>query len=240
MALVKVFLQDTCTRLMNRKSFPAALALSIGLAAILLTVSCGKSYGPGDLGPGGVIEGKTQTGLASWYGDKEHKRKTASGERFNKNAYTAAHRTLPFGTIVRVTNLNNGKDVVVKINDRGPFIRGRIIDLSYAAAKSVGLVRSGVSKVKVEVLSSGSERKGSYFRPVYTVQVGSFSSEVNATSVKKDLNKITDHGVRIEKVDIKGNTYYRVRAGMFEKKSDAGGLNRELRRHGYKGKVMME
>lgn len=215
------------------------VVFSLGMIMLFLP-SCGKAYRMEDFGPGGSIEGKTQTGIASWYGDKEHNRKTASGERFNKNAYTAAHRTLPFGTMVRVTNLNNGRDVVVKINDRGPFIRGRIIDLSYAAAKSVGLVKSGVAKVKVDVLSTESSRKESYFKPLYTVQVGSFSSEINATSVKKDLNSIVNDDVRIEKVDIRGKTFYRVRAGMFGSKNDAKRLKRKLKSHGFRGEVMLE
>lgn len=87
-----------------------------------------------------------QTGTASYY---KHGRKTASGERFNPNGYTAAHRTLPFGTRVLVTNLKNGKSVIVKVNDRGPFGRGRIIDLSFAAAKVVDLTASGTAKVKL-------------------------------------------------------------------------------------------
>ncbi len=92
-------------------------------------------------------------GLASWYGPGFNGRKTASGERFNQNAMTAAHRSLPFGTKVRVTNRNNGRSVVVRINDRGPFIRGRVIDVSAAAARSLGMVSSGVAPVTVEVLN---------------------------------------------------------------------------------------
>ncbi len=213
--------------------------LFIAVMILLGIVSCGKSYRMEDYGEG-IIEGKTQVGMASWYGDKEHNRKTASGERFNKYAYTAAHRSLPFGTMTRVTNLKNGKDVVVKINDRGPFIRGRVIDLSYAAAKSIGLVRSGVTKVKVEVLSSESAREISYFKPVYTVQVGSFSSEVNASTVRDELETLINEGVRIEKVKIRGDTYYRVRIGMFGSKSEASTLNSKLYKHGYRGKVMLE
>lgn len=226
----------------NRLKVQNGLPVNLLLLVLLITgiASCGKSYRPEDYGTGELIDGKTQVGMASWYGDKEHNRKTASGERFNKNAYTAAHRTLPFGTMTRVTNLRNGKDVVVKINDRGPFIRGRIIDLSYAAAKSIGLVRSGVTKVKVDVLSSESSRNSSYFKPLYTVQVGSFSSEVNAVSVREDLSTIIENEVRIEKVRIRGDTYYRVRAGMFGSKNDAEKLNNQLHRHGYRGKVMLE
>ena len=95
-------------------------------------------------------EAKTISGLASYY--KSGKR-TANGERYNPNGLTAAHRTLPFGTKVQVTNLKTGKSVVVRINDRGPFIRNRVIDLSFGAAKVVGLHRSGVAKVKVQVLN---------------------------------------------------------------------------------------
>ncbi|GHA19216.1 septal ring lytic transglycosylase RlpA family protein [Oceanisphaera arctica] len=91
-------------------------------------------------------------GMASYYGARHHGRKTASGERFNQNALTAAHRTLPFGTRVRVTNLNNQKSVVVRINDRGPYAKGRIIDLSAEAARELNMIRAGVAKVRVERL----------------------------------------------------------------------------------------
>ena len=93
-----------------------------------------------------------QSGVASWYGPGFHGRRSASGERFNQNALTAAHRTLPFGTQVRVTNLRNGHSVVVRINDRGPFTRGRVIDLSRAAAGALGMLGSGVAPVQLEVL----------------------------------------------------------------------------------------
>jgi rare lipoprotein A len=90
--------------------------------------------------------------MASWYGPGFHGRRSASGERYNQNELTAAHRTLPFGTNVQVTNLNNGRSVVVRINDRGPFARGRVIDLSAAAARVLGMVQSGVAPVHLEIL----------------------------------------------------------------------------------------
>ncbi len=98
-----------------------------------------------------------QYGKASHYGmgDGFHGRKTASGEIFDRNKLTAAHRTLPFGTLCRVTNRSNGRQAVVRINDRGPFVEGRIIDLSWAAAKRIGADRAGVVNVKVEVLKRG-------------------------------------------------------------------------------------
>ena len=91
-------------------------------------------------------------GRASWYGPRFHGRRTASGERFNAGAYTAAHRSLPFGTKVRVTNLRNGRAVVVRINDRGPYAGGRVIDLSKAAAQAIGMIRSGTAPVRIEIL----------------------------------------------------------------------------------------
>jgi rare lipoprotein A len=96
---------------------------------------------------------KVQHGKASWYGKPFHGRLTASGERYDMHAPTAAHKSLPFGTRVRVTNLDNGKHTVVRINDRGPFVKGRIIDLSYGAAKQIQMLQSGVVRVKLEVLS---------------------------------------------------------------------------------------
>ncbi|MBD3315706.1 MAG: septal ring lytic transglycosylase RlpA family protein [Chitinivibrionales bacterium] len=92
------------------------------------------------------------TGVASYYGPGFHGRQTANGERFDQYAATAAHRTLPFGTRVRVTNLNNGKSVVVRINDRGPFKRGRIIDLSVGAARQIDMIGPGTARVRLEVL----------------------------------------------------------------------------------------
>jgi rare lipoprotein A len=94
-----------------------------------------------------------QTGRASWYGTPFHGRKTASGERYNMHALTAAHKTLPLDSYVRVTNTTNNKSVVVKINDRGPYTRGRVIDVSYAAARMLGLRRAGTARVKIEGLS---------------------------------------------------------------------------------------
>ncbi|MFB4392576.1 MULTISPECIES: septal ring lytic transglycosylase RlpA family protein [unclassified Pseudomonas] len=97
--------------------------------------------------------GYDQTGVASYYGARHHGKRTASGEPFNQHGLTAAHRSLPFGTRVVVTNLNNQRSVVVRINDRGPHIRGRLIDLSRAAAEKIGMLRSGTARVRVQGLS---------------------------------------------------------------------------------------
>ncbi|WP_095107808.1 septal ring lytic transglycosylase RlpA family protein [Pseudomonas sp. Irchel 3E20] len=104
----------------------------------------------------GVIDpdGYDKTGTASYYGAKHHGKRTASGEPFDQHALTAAHRQLPFGTRVKVTNVNNDKTVVVRINDRGPHVRGRLIDLSRAAAQQLGMLRSGTARVRVQALNN--------------------------------------------------------------------------------------
>lgn len=124
------------------------LLAAIVMTAIVLTVSgcAGGSDGP-ETEPGSVLEGK-----ASYYAHKFHGRTTASGEIYDENEMTAAHKTLPFGTMVRVTNLVNGNRVTVRINDRGPFVEGRIIDLSFRAAGQLDMIAAGVVPVRVEIL----------------------------------------------------------------------------------------
>lgn len=118
---------------------------------LFLAVLSGCSTAPRP-GSGSAPEGYTQTGQASFYANKFQNRKTANGERYKANELTAAHRTLPFGTRVKVTNVHNGKSVVVRINDRGPFVRGRIIDLSRAAFANIGDLSSGLLTVRIEVV----------------------------------------------------------------------------------------
>lgn len=122
------------------------------LAGLVLLLAAGLSIGgcAASRPPAGEPAG--EVGIASYYSAAFHNGQTASGERYSKYAMTAAHRTLPFGTRVRVTHLESGRHVVVRINDRGPFVKGRIIDLSYAAARKLGMVREGVAKVRVEPL----------------------------------------------------------------------------------------
>ena len=181
-----------------------------------------------------------QYGKASWYGDKEHGNRAASGEVFSRYAYTAAHKELPLDTVVRVTNLGNGKQVEVRINDRGPYVKGRVIDLSYAAAKSIGLVRSGVADVKIEVLSTPSQRSESLFVSLHTVQAGSFSDRAKAYDLKRELSRVTDEEARVESFAFEGNTYYRVRVGRFKKRKDAERLRVILKIRGYSASIYVE
>jgi len=120
-----------------------------------------------------------EEGLASWYGGKFQGRLTSSGEVFDTNLLTAAHKTLPFGTLVRVTNLANGLSTIVRINDRGPFIEGRIIDLSRAAAKQMDMIGTGTAPVSVEVLSFASDR--------FAIQVGAYTLQRNAEKARSRL-----------------------------------------------------
>ena len=122
-----------------------------------------------------------EEGLASWYGGKFHGRLTSSGEVFDTNQMTAAHRTLPFGTLVKVINQDNGKSTIVKINDRGPFVEGRIIDLSRAAADELGMVGEGVARVVLEIVDFVTDKA------LYAVQVGAYGLEKNADKARAAL-----------------------------------------------------
>lgn len=125
--------------------------LSLASLTLALSGCATHSIGP-DQSPGQGAYA-TQQGQAAYYSDAYQGKRTANGERYDRNALTAAHRSLPFGTRVNVTNLDNGRDVTVRINDRGPFTRGRIIDLSRRAAQQLGMIRSGTAPVRVTVLN---------------------------------------------------------------------------------------
>ncbi len=147
--------------------------------------------------------GFREQGLASWYGLKFHGRRTSSGEPYDMYAMTAAHKTLPLPTWVRVTNRENGKSVVVKVNDRGPFHPGRIIDLSYAAAAKLGVLAKGTAPVEIVALTPGGAPRAT--RPAAPgvspeprfIQAGAFSSLVNARSLYRRLSRVQEHPVEI-------------------------------------------
>jgi rare lipoprotein A len=129
--------------------------------------------------------GWTETGLASWYGEPYNGRRAANGEIYDMDQLTAAHRTLPFGAIVRVANLTNSKRVEVRITDRGPFIEGRIIDLSRAAARQIDLIRPGVARVRLEIIGYGLARPG--VEGAFAAQVGEFSHRKQAEKLCRRL-----------------------------------------------------
>jgi rare lipoprotein A len=171
-----------------------------------------------------VRPGTVEKGVASWYGEPYHGRQTASGEVYDMHQISAAHRTLPFGTVVRVTRRDTGQAVEVRINDRGPFIAGRIIDLSYGAARRIGLDVDGIAPVKVEVLAHTARvEPGPQRQPppsataCWWVQVGAFSEIDNARRAEHALGRTGERAVVLEGID----GLYRVRVGPVESETDA-------------------
>jgi rare lipoprotein A len=174
---------------------------------------------------------RVEVGWASWYGGKFHGRRTASGEVYDMYQLTAAHKTLPLGTSVIVTHVKNGKSVTVTINDRGPFVEPRIIDLSFAAAQALEMVEEGVAKVRVEVLDTG-PISTPYSKGPFTIQVGSFISRSNAIRLMEELQrKYKD--VYITELKTSENTYYRVRLGTFKTREEAYRFATRLAQDGY-------
>lgn len=168
-----------------------------------------------------------QYGWASWYGEEFHGRPTSSGAIYNMYDLTAAHRTLPFGTKVMVTHLRKGRSVVVTINDRGPFVGERIIDLSYAAAKVLDMVEDGVAWVRLEVISVP---EGAGFG--YTVQVGSFQDRTKAEALAEDLRR-RGFSPYVAPFDTPWNRYWRVRVGTFPDREGAEAMAQRLSVLGY-------
>lgn len=164
-----------------------------------------------------------EEGNASWYGAPFHGRKASNGETYDMNKMTAAHRTLPFNSMVRVTNLSNGKSTTVRITDRGPFVDNRIIDLSKAAAQEIESIGPGVVPVRIEVLS-GPDPFSGYF----TVQVGAFKDKGNADRLKERLSG-TYSPIVIQQVNLDEGNFYRVRVGRVSGEREAQRLGDALR-----------
>ena len=175
----------------------------------------------------------SQTGIASWYGPGFHGKTTASGVIYNQNELTAAHQTLPLGTRVLVTNLDNGRSIEVLINDRGPFAKGRIIDLSYAAAETLGMIGPGTIPVRIEVVTSSTEKVSVIKDSLdYTLQLGSFSVLENARQLR-DLVASQFSEVAIVPLNTSTSTFYRVQLGKFSTRSSAEEQARRVTQAGY-------
>lgn len=149
-------------RLRMRVTYRRSLAFALCLSLVLATGCARPGRGAGDARTRRA--GVSPTGVASYYADKFQGRPTASGEKFDQRKMTAAHRTLAFGTKVRVTDVATGKTVTVRVNDRGPFVAGRVIDLSRAAAEKLGIVRAGLARVRIEVLTSPTAVAGGRYK----------------------------------------------------------------------------
>jgi len=168
--------------------------------------------------------GYTEEGNASWYGEPFNGRRASNGEIYDMYKLTAAHRTLPFETMVRVTNLSNGKSTTVRITDRGPFVENRIIDLSLAAAREIESVGPGVVPVRVEVLSPGVDPTTGFF----TVQVGAFRDRGNAERLRERLN-LSYSPIFIQQYDAPEGVFYRVRVGKISGEEAAHQFSEQLR-----------
>ena len=178
------------------------------------------------------VKGKLiETGIASWYGPNFNGKQTANGETFDMYELTAAHRTLPFGSIVKVVNKSNNKSVIVRINDRGPFAKSRIIDLSKKAAKKIDMLAEGTARVDLFLLNK-IEIPKELKTPKYSVQIGSFSKIKDAQKLKSSFNNS-----RIARAIVDGKIYYRIYVGLFEEIEKAKQLQRDLSSKGIDGFV---
>ncbi len=189
--------------------------------------------------------GYQEEGVASWYGRDFHGRKTANGEIYDMHALTAAHKTLPLDTWVRVTNMANNREVTLRVNDRGPFVRDRVIDLSYAGARELGMVEAGTTPVRIEALGKPEEREidgrmttvlvqpRSYQEGRFAVQVGSFRNRDNAENLAASLRP--EYGlVTLENFDRGDAVFYRVQVSERKTLGQAMDLQVRLETQGYK------
>jgi len=187
--------------------------------------------------PGKAIQYR-EVGIASWYGEDYHGRKTANGEVYDMYAMTAAHRILPFQTRVRVTNLENGKKTELRINDRGPFVAGRIIDLSFSGAKAIGMVGTGTAKVRIEAIGFAGGQSPS-LQGIFAVQVGSFAQKENAVRFHDQLERKYPN-VHIILWESNVQRLYRVRLGAFRTEGEARRQVEILKKENLPGFVVRE
>ena len=188
--------------------------------------------------------GFVQSGIASWYGDDFHGKKTSNGETYDMYAMTAAHKTLPLGVFVKVTNAANGSEAIVRVNDRGPFVKGRIIDLSYSAARALGVDIAGTAPVRIEALGyqgSGTDQYTAlenYDAGNYTVQVGAFTDPRNAERLSGEMQKVYGFS-EVRSAWVKGERFYRVYVGKHASLRSAETAEQNLEEHGYPGSFVV-
>ncbi len=217
---------------MHRFNHPCGRLLWSGLVLWLLAAGCGKKglVVPVPGAPDLKVARSEIHGIASWYGDPFHGRRTSNGEVYDMHAMTAAHRTLPFQTVVRVHNLDNGRKTRVRVNDRGPFVKGRIIDLSRSAAEEIDMVRPGTARVRLEILRIESIPEN------LAIQVGSFTGKSRAHRLKKRLERDYDP-VTVSLFRTTRGVFHRVLAGNFSSRAKALKALKKLRSKGLDGFV---
>lgn len=236
--------------------------IGIGLVIVILVVGCARKPPPSTYPPSGLrtqrpyqiqgvwyyplpsADGYVEEGLASWYGPEFHGKPTSCGEPYDMYAMTAAHKTLPMGTNVKVTNLRNGRMVILRINDRGPFVSGRIIDLSCRAARELGSANPGLAPVRVEAVQVASEQRiagSTYWKvdPVpsfryglFAIQIGSFRDQNNAYRLKERMQN-TYGTIQIALFSDMDGTRYRVQVGSYQDLVIAQEEMRRLRGSGF-------
>lgn len=195
-----------------------------------------------------VSNGFEQIGIASWYGLKFHGELTSNGELYNMYAMSAAHKRLPIPSFVRVTNLENNRQVVVRINDRGPFHKGRVIDLSYAAATKLGYAKKGTAKVKVELIqpeppgmTNASLTSGGADKIVHFIQIAAYSLIESAESTLEQMQSMEDlPEIFIASQFASGNAIHRVRVGPFKDQVAAEFALKKLKRRGFSGAMVIQ
>jgi rare lipoprotein A len=187
---------------------------------MVASIVAGCSSQPSSMRPSPtlVTTSHSVTGVASWYGPRFNGRRTSSGAIYNQDDFTAASTLFPLGTQLAVTNLTNGRSVQVIVNDHGPYVGGRDLDLSHRAALLLGIVKPGTARVRMDVLST--PPGGPVLGPRYFVQVGSFTDAANAQRVGERLGRYYDD-VRIIEATFEDNRYYRVRMGVFTDRASA-------------------
>lgn len=187
--------------------------------------------------------GYREKGIASWYGRDFHGRRTSNGEKYDMHAMTAAHKTLPMNTMLLVKNLENGRETVVRVNDRGPFVRGRIIDLSYKAAQKLKMANKGISRVQVIALAdkntlaasaSGKSSLPNLRHGEFYIQIGSFGNKQNAVNLQKKFTS-AGHTAVIQKFYGPENLFYRVQVYAGKELTAARRAEKALLEHGYNG-----
>ena len=223
----------------NDKKFAFQVLASLVLLVVFMSTTTAQSF--------------KQSGIASYYADKFVGRTTANGEKYKHNKLTAAHKTLPFGTMVKVKNLENGKEVVVRVNDRGPFVTGRIIDLSKSAAEKLDFVQKGIVRVEITTVGSADQSKETYSsldRPVtdevtarkeyyslsvdkqnlsgYGVQIGSFTEMVNLVELANGIKRSFKSKVYVQVSVIQGVKHYKLIVGSLSTQEKANKMKSKV------------
>ncbi|MEN8188987.1 MAG: septal ring lytic transglycosylase RlpA family protein [Thermodesulfobacteriota bacterium] len=246
--------------ILKRTAVSWALVIAVGSSVLTASSVFSRNYSSRELAPTQrpyVISGRkyypipsadgySERGVASWYGPKFHGRKTSNGETYNMHKLTAAHKLLPMGTVVLVKNLANGREVTVRINDRGPFAKKRIIDLSNLAAKKLDIIRSGTAKVEVIALGEYHAKPGgkSYLKAKdlkkgkYFVQIGSFTVQSNAYNLKRKFEQ-AGHKAVIQRFFKGKQIFYRVQIFVGNGLRQARSAEKSLWKKGYQGAFLI-